>query len=104
MSLGTRLKEHAFHVSYFAHVPLGQVLLEGTRLRKHPLHFCDFAHVPLGQVLVERFSIRERVIHVGDLGHIPLPNASVRPLGAIAHWRQVEACVNSGFEIRSVLR
>ena len=40
-------------VGDFAHVPVGQVLVEGTNLKEHAFHVGDFGHVPAAQVLVE---------------------------------------------------
>ena len=53
--------------------------------------------------MVESLSSREHITHVSDLGHIPLPDWPIRPRGAIAHSRHSDACINSRFEIRSVL-
>ena len=98
-----RSVEHIIHNGDLANVPLGYVVVEVSRLVEHGFHGDYFAHVPFGQVLAEIFGTTEHFMHAGDLGDIPLPNWSVRPRRAIAHWRQFEACVDSGFEVYSVL-
>ena len=91
------------HTCYAGHIPFRQICIEGTRAMKHFLHVGDLGHSPFRQVCVEGMRVTKNLVHVRDLGNIPFGYWPMIPRGAIAHWRQLEAVIDSNFEIISSL-